>query len=558
MKIDIGVGMIKVKFYLLLIAAFISIFIPSAYSISSITYDREVTLHYTGLILLKDRISGLDGSNGTITLKLPNRLAENLLDYRAETADGLNLNMRIVGFTENETIVEVTDVTSSSLTLLFLVNGSALTGSTNTFTVYVPVYPGLNMDIARLNFTLTIPKTAIFEHYPSDFNISTGRLWLIRANLEKNAFRVEPISIAESPLIDVKEFSKTITVSEYGDVIVEEFYKIVNLGSSTSQIVFTLPANASEAYAKDEFGSLQSSTSTEGNTLTLTVKPRYELRRGDRYSLTITYKFPAGLIVKHRLFEYSHRLSMELGSALPIVAKSIRVNLKLPSYSTIVDVKPGNYTESNGILSWILESSGHSLVLSPIRQPPILTLNYNYNVLWSSFKPVLWTLCGFATVAIVYYVYKVRVVKTAEVTPKARAPVATKEISEFTSAYEEKLNLKREMRELESNYLAGNISKAEFSARSMKIKSRIAELDKLIESLKPTIRLAGFIDELTSIEEAEADLSICDVGLNELRSRYRTGKISKHVYERLLNEYDKRIRTNENKIRRAIEAISSS
>jgi len=551
-------SMIKVKFYLLLVATFILISIPSAYSINSITYDREVTLHSTGLILLKDRISGLDGSNRTLTLKLPRELAEKLLDYRVETADGLELNVRIVGFAENETMVEVMDITSSSLTLLFLVNGSALTGSTDTFTIYVPVYPGLNMDIARLNFNLTIPRVAIFEDYPSDFNISASRLWLIRENLEKNAFRVEPVSIAESPLIDVKEFSKTITVLEHGDVIVEEFYRIVNLGSSTSQIIFTLPANAYEVYAKDEFGRLQYSTKTEGNTLTLIVKPRYELRRGDRYSLTITYKFPAGLIVEHRLFKYSHRLSMELGPALPIAAKSIRVNLKLPSYSTIVDVKPENYTENDGILSWTLESSGHSLVLSPIRQPPILMINYNYNVLWSSFKPILWTLCGLVTVAIGYYVYRVRVVKTAEAIPKVRAPVATKEISEFTSAYEEKLNLRREMRELESNYLAGNISKAEFSARSMKIKNRIAELDKVIESLKPTIRLAGFLDELTSIEEAEADLSICDVGLGELRSRYRAGKISKHVYERLLNEYNKRIRTSESKIRRAIEAISSS
>jgi len=551
-------SMIKVKFYLLLVVTFISISIPSAYSINSITYDREVTLHSTGLILLKDRISELDGSNRTVTLKLPRGLAENLLDYRAETVDGLNLNVRIVEFTENETMVEVMDVTSSSITLLFLVNGSALTGSTDTFTIYVPIYPGLNMDIARLNFTLTIPRAAIFEDYPSDFNISAGRLWLIRENLEKNAFRVEPVSIAESPLIDVKEFSKTITVSEHGDVIVEEFYRIVNLGSSASQIIFTLPANACEVYAKDEFGRLQSSTKTEGNTLTLTVKPRYELRRGDRYSLIITYKFPAGLIVEHHLFKYSHKLSMELGSALPIVAEYLRVNLKLPSYSTIVDVKPENYTENDGILSWTLESSGHGLVLSPIRQPPILTLNYNYNVLWSSFKPILWTLCGLVTVVIGYYVYRARVVKTVEVIPKVRAPVATKEISEFASAYEEKLNLRREMRELESNYLAGNISKAEFSARSMKIKNRIAELDKVIENLKPTIRLAGFLDELTSIEEAEADLSICDVGLGELRSRYRSGKISKHVYERLLNEYNKRIRTNESKIRRALEAISSS
>ncbi|MFN3622340.1 MAG: hypothetical protein ACK4TI_05560, partial [Nitrososphaerales archaeon] len=265
-----------------------------------------------------------------------------------------------------------------------------------------------------------------------------------------------------------------------------------------------------------------------------------------------------GLLVEHSLFKESHKLNMELGSALPIVTRSLHVDLKLPSYSTIVDVKPENYTVNDNTLNWILETNGYIPVLSPIRLPPTLTLNYKYNVLWSSLKPVLWALCGLAAVATIYYVHKTRILKTTEAVSKAKPSAAAKGISEFISAYEEKLNLRIELRDLESNYLAGNMSRAEYSTRSTKIKNRIAEIDKTIENLKPTIRLAGFSNEVTAIEEAETDLSICDVGLSELRNRYRTGKVSKHVYERLLNEYNKRIRSNENRIRRAVETISSS
>ncbi len=550
-------NMARIRLYALLIAAIALIPIPSTLSTNGVIYERRVVLYSTGLILFDDQISGITESDKSFTLKFPKNITDNVLDCIAETVDGLNLNMSIVKLTESETVIEVISPVSSNLRLLFLVNGSALIDQAESFTLYVPVYPGLSMDIARLNFTLTIPGAAEFKDYPSDFNKSAGKLWLLCENLEPEAFRVERISITGSPIIKVEEFIKTITISESGDVMVEEFYRILNMGSSTSQVVFNLPAEASEAEAKDEFGKLQSSSNTERDTLKLTVKLRYELRKGDRYSLTISYKFPAGLLVEHRLFKEYHKLNMGLGSALPMIARSLHVRLKLPSYSTIVDVKPENYTINGNTLNWILESSSCIPVLSPIRPPPTLTLNYKYNVLWSSLKPVLWTLCGLAAVATAYYVYKTGILKTTEAVSKAKPSVAAKGVSEFISAYEEKLNLRRALRDLESSYLAGDISRAEYSTRSTKIKNRIAEIDKVIENLKPTIRLAGFSDEVTTIEEAETDLSICDVGLSELRSRYRTGKVSKHVYERLLNEYNKRIRGNENRIRRAIENISS-
>ncbi|MEM2849231.1 MAG: hypothetical protein QXI36_03030 [Candidatus Bathyarchaeia archaeon] len=548
----------KTRLCVLLIAAIALLSIPSTQSTNGIIYERRVTLYSTGLILLEDQISGFTESDKPFTLRLPRNITDNMLDCRAETADGLNLNIDIVKLTENETVLEVAGSVSSRLKLFFLVNGSTLIGQTDPFALYIPVYPGLNIHIAQLNFTLTVPEVAEFKDYPSDFNKSAGKLWLLSEDLEPEAFRVERISIAGSPLIKVEEFSKTIIISEPGDVMVEEFYRILNVGSSTSQVVFNLPADACEADARDEFGKLQSSSNTEGDVLKLTVKPRYELRKGDRYSLTISYKFPARLLVEHSLLKDFHELNMELESALPMVARSLHVDLKLPSYSTIVDVKPENYTISDNTLNWILETSGHSPVLSPIRKPPTLTLNYKYNVLWSSLKPVLWTLCGLAVVATIYYVHKAKILKTAEVVSKVKPSATTKGISEFISAYEEKLNLRRELRDLESSYLAGNVSRAEYSTRSTKIKNRMTEIDKIIENLKPTIRLAGFPDEVAAIEEAETDLSICDVGLSELRNRYRTGKVSKHVYERLLNEYNKRIRSNENKIRRVVETISSS
>ncbi|MEM2756064.1 MAG: hypothetical protein QXM89_01745 [Candidatus Bathyarchaeia archaeon] len=546
----------RVESYVLLTVVIILMFTPSVRPTDTITYERKITLYSTGYILLEDRIAGF--TEKPLTLRFPRNITDNLLDYRAETADGLNLNVEIFRLTENETIIEIADYASSSLKLFLLINGSALIEQREPFTIYLPVYPGLNADIARLNFTLTVPETTEFKNYPSDFNKSAGKIWLIRENLEPDAFRVEQISITRSPLFKVEQFNKTIIISEVGDVIIEEFYRILNIGSTTSEISFNLPVNACEAKAKDEFGSLQSSVKTQGDYLKLTVKPRYELRKGDKYSLIVSYKFPAGLLTEHSLFKDSHKLSIKLEPALPVFIRILHVNLKMPRYSTIVDIKPENFTvRKNDVLSLILESR-YTPILSPIRPQPILMVNYNYNVLWSSIQPVLWTLCGLVVIAIIHYTHRVRAMKTVEATSKVRPSVAIKEVQEFVSAYEEKLNLRRELRNLESDYLSRNISKAEFTTRSTKIKNRIAEIDRIIENLKQNIRQAGFSDELTTIEEAETDLNICDVGLSELRNRYRTGKVSKHVYERLLSEYNKRIRNNENKIRRAIEVISSS
>lgn len=328
-RLTLVFNMPKIRLCVLLIVAITLLSIPSTQSTHRIIYERRVTLYSTGLILLEDQISGLSESDKPFTLRLPRNITDNMLDYRAETADGLNLSINIVKLTENETVLEVTGSVSSRLKLFFLVNGSTLIGQTDPFAFSIPVYPGLNAYIAQLNFTLTVPEVAEFKDYPSDFNKSAGKLWLLSEDLEPEASRVERISITGSPLIKVEGFSKTIIISESGDVIVEEFYRILNVGSSTSQVIFNLPADACEADAKDEFGKLQSSSNTEGDVLKLTVKPRYELRRGDRYSLTISYKFPAGLLVEHSLFKDYHELDMGLGSALPIVARSLHVDLKI-------------------------------------------------------------------------------------------------------------------------------------------------------------------------------------------------------------------------------------
>lgn len=546
----------KMKSYVVLVIAIVLTFIPSIQSTdNSIVYEREVTLYSTGLILLEDRISGLSGIEKTLTLRFPRNITDNLLDYRAEAANGLNLNLSIARYMENETIIEIPGFISPSLRLLFLINGSALIG-TEPFTIYLPIYPGLNTYIAKLNFTVVAPDIAEFRNYPSDFNKSANKIWLICRDLEPNAFRLERITIANSPLIIIEAYNKTITISEFGDVIVEDFYRILNIGSTIPQIDFNLPIDVCEVNARDEFGRLQISMKTGGNVLKLSVKPRYDLRKNDRYSLVISYKFPAGTLANHSLFKTSHKLSIELKTALPIVVKVLHVNLKMPSYSEIVSVKPENFTMKNNIVSFTLRDNQTPL-LSPIRPQFTLTIEYDYNVLWSSLQPILWSICGLITITIVYYVCKVQIQKTVEIVSKAKPLTAAKEIKEFISAYEEKLNLRRELRNLENEYLARNISKNEFLTRSTKIKNRIAEIDKIIENLKPAVRHAGFSDELIAIEEAETDLNICDVGLSELRNRYKTGKVSKYVYERLLNEYNKRIRNNENKIRRCIESISS-
>ncbi|KYH37769.1 MAG: dolichyl-diphosphooligosaccharide--protein glycosyltransferase subunit1 [Candidatus Bathyarchaeota archaeon B24] len=546
---------------------FVFILLPVSapgYCVQPLKYSRHIEVYANGLLTFNDTISGVFQDVSQLSLTFPQIFIENLLDLKVQTDKDIVLETRIV-YAGNVSRIEVLDIPPDTSVIAFeaVFDNGVWKRYLEYFNVSVPIYPGLNIPVEDLSFKMYMPAPLAVSELPQNFTLNSGDnvdiLEFSASDLESGAMKTESIMISGLTLLKVERLSRVVTVSEFGDVMVEDFYTVINLGKSTvSRIDFMVPLNASEFGAKDEFGSLQTSNNRAEDYIILTVRPRYSLDEGDRYSFTVFYKLPAGALVDHSLLEDIHTLTLRLDETMPVVVKTLNVSVRLPEHSTVLDAEPPDYEVAKDMaptVTWVLTRES-SPVLSMLRNPPTVRVKYRYNVLWVSFKPALWVSLILAAVAAFYGFQRLRGVKPVEAAPEAKPAVVTEDVLSFVKFYEEKLRVRRQVARLEEDYRAGKISRVQYRTRLSRLRRRIAELDRMIESRKPSVRSAGYSEELNLIEEAEADISICDVGLRELRSRYRAGKVSRQVYERLSSEYLKRMRRSEGRIRRVLASMA--
>ena len=546
---------------------FVFILLPVSapgYCVQPLKYSRHIEVYANGLLTFNDTISGVFQDVSQLSLTFPQIFIENLLDLKVQTDKDIVLETRIV-YAGNVSRIEVLDIPPDTSVIAFeaVFDNGVWKRYLEYFNVSVPIYPGLNIPVEDLSFKMYMPAPLAVSELPQNFTLNSGDnvdiLEFSASDLESGAMKTESIMISGLTLLKVERLSRVVTVSEFGDVMVEDFYTVINLGKSTiSRIDFMVPLNASEFGAKDEFGSLQTSNNRAEDYIILTVRPRYSLDEGDRYSFTVFYKLPAGALVDHSLLEDIHTLTLRLDETMPVVVKTLNVSVRLPEHSTVLDAEPPDYEVAKDMaptVTWVLTRES-SPVLSMLRNPPTVRVKYRYNVLWVSFKPALWVSLILAAVAAFYGFQRLRGVKPVEAAPEAKPAVVTEDVLSFVKFYEEKLRVRRQVARLEEDYRAGKISRIQYRTRLSRLRRRIAELDRMIESRKPSVRSAGYSEELNLIEEAEADISICDVGLRELRSRYRAGRVSRQVYERLSSEYIKRMRRSEGRIRRILASMA--
>ena len=546
---------------------FVFILLPVSapgYCVQPLNYSRHIEVYANGLLTFNDTIFGVFQDVSQLSLTFPQIFIENLLDLKVHTDKGVVLETKIVS-AENISRIEVLGIPPGTSVITFeaVFDNGVWKRYLEYFNVSVPIYPGLNIPVENLSFTMYVPAPLAVSEPPQNFTLNSADnvdiLEFSASDLESGAMKTESILISGLTLLKVERLSRLVTVSEFGDVMVEDFYTVVNLGKSTvSRIDFMVPLNASEFGAKDEFGGLQTSNNRAEDHIILTVRPRYSLDEGDRYSFTVFYKLPAGALVDHSLLEDMHTLTLRLDETMPVVVKTLNVSVRLPEHSTVLEAEPPDYEVAKDpapIVTWVLTRES-SPVLSILRNPPTVRVKYRYNVLWVSFKPALWVSLILAAVAAFYGFQRLRGVKPVEAAPEAKPAVVTEDVLSFVKFYEEKLRVRRQVARLEEDYRAGKISRVQYRTRLSRLRRRIAELDRKIESRKSSVRSAGYSEELNLIEEAEADISICDVGLRELRSRYRAGRVSRQVYERLSSEYLKRMRRSEGRIRRVLASMA--
>ncbi|PIO62950.1 ribophorin I [Teladorsagia circumcincta] len=126
---------------------------------------------------------------------------------------------------------------------------------------------------------------------------------------DQPAFNSKPIKIHyenNSPFVVATSIERTIEISHWGNIAVEEFIELVHKGAELKTI---LPASAKDIYYRDEIGNIStSSVRLRADSVEVEIKPRFPLYGGWRTSYVIGYNVPSFEYLYNKGNEYALKM----------------------------------------------------------------------------------------------------------------------------------------------------------------------------------------------------------------------------------------------------------
>jgi len=336
-------------------------------------------------------------------------------------------------------------------------------------------------------------------------------------------------------LLEIKEITRRVTIDEWGNILVQDLYHIINKGErKLYTVTIRLPRNASSISATDPYGSLKTTIKNQVNYVDVEVPLRDALKRNERIRILISYKLPQEIYIHQEGWE-SYRIIMNPVTYTNrwIIGK-MNLILVLPEGS----IYDGSVEKPSGIerepLREIITFIRYNLTKF---QKLNVNLLYRYNIFWASFRPTLWAGILATVVCTVLYYFR-RVPQPVVV----GIPIPVETIRRFIENYEERRRILLELESMRRRVRRGRISRRQYRVRRNKLNARLskiqADLNKLREELESVSgRYAELIREL---EISEAELDSINMDIERLQARYRRREISLEAYRRLMEEYDRR------------------
>jgi chromosome segregation ATPase len=119
--------------------------------------------------------------------------------------------------------------------------------------------------------------------------------------------------------------------------------------------------------------------------------------------------------------------------------------------------------------------------------------------------------------------------------------LTTENIRAFTDAYEEKKQLKTELKAMDIRAQKGKIPRGQYKANRKRVELRIEALSRTIEKFKDLFRTSGatYVDIARQIDSAEEDLAEAEENIHSLESKQKKSEISLENYKEEVSDYQK-------------------
>lgn len=400
-------------------------------------------------------------------------------------------------------------------------------------------YPTVPLRAEVCNSTIILPKGATPKEWPNQSFTAVeieGKPALLGIEKPLEPFSSKEMSFKYSSdaqeLVSFRSVRREITITPNGDVTSKDTYQITNFGGELNALTIPRPKNGSPILLYDSAGPIQERLQVQGDSIT--VQPRFgKLARDTSFTFTLEYELPSVDLLRRLEWQGRYRFTTELASTSGYVAEGYLVNISLP--------RGAEFEQSLTPPTFVLSDGEQILTYDLGRLPPLTTkataIDYYYHILSSSIFPFQWIFTlELLLAALAAAVFLKR-------PPKAVVAAPVEKTRRFIDLHDEKRILRLELEKIGREVTRGAITKHDYRRRSKTIETRLSELNRHLSVLKSELKtIDPRYDEIARrLERAESEIDALRASEVQMTNQYRSGRISKDVYESLTSDLRKRM-----------------
>jgi hypothetical protein len=523
----------------------------AAQNVYEITHvDHKIEILYNGYILISDTIEISGDAPDSFLMGFPYKYGLHVVKcvaYNSTDTFPVQLNVPLevnrIGFYGVK--IDFPQEAPQSFTIAFVLSNSLLTVSDSNYALDFPAYPSLTKNAAECTVTIALPEGAENVVVTKDDGMVNNTTYS-KAPLPE--FTYSPASLTflftgdKIQLFDVKMLERNVEISGTGEIEVLDNYHITNKSpSNIGYIAVVLPSDASNLRAEDMFGRSMTAD-VEGNICKVTFPLPLEINGSARFS--VKYNLLSQAYVTPVEGAYDFNISRLLFQNVNCYINQASVSIFLPEGARI----QGLTGISCGITRSVFQEAATVGVegvtyLESVIPLKSVSLIYEYNPLWLSFRPTLWMWALSIVGLVVAVVWKrPKAVEVAVPLPTAAVRLSSEQIRSFVDAYEEKQKIVSELEALEVRVRKGKIPRRRYKVQRKMLETRLSSLSRNLTELRERMHAAGgrYASLVRQLEVAETEINEVEASIKSIEARHSRGELSFEAYRKLLADYQHR------------------
>ncbi|MEM4251843.1 MAG: hypothetical protein QW828_08430, partial [Candidatus Bathyarchaeia archaeon] len=520
--------------------------IPGAY-ISRV--DRTIIINEFGVTIVTDNLTVKN--NGTATLEsldwgFPARYSSRLEVVEATEPTGEVMIMEkminessMTQWLELRTNEPIPPGTTYQIKVRSIFSNLITPDGKDYLFTFTP-YPTLKLPAEVCNTTILLPKGAVPKEWPNQSFTAAeigGNPALVGIEESLEPFTSKEISFKYSSdaqeLVFFRSIERQILITPSGQVRSKDTYKITNLGSELNSLTIPRPRNSSPILLYDSAGPTPERLQVQRDSIT--VQPRFgKLATNTSFTFRLEYGLPPENL-RRLEWQGRYRFVTELAFTSGYVAESYSANISLPRGARL------EHSSSQPNSTSTLPTGDQLLIFNLGRLPPLttkkITIDYNYHIFSPSIYPLQWIfVLELIVTAFAAALFSKRPTKAVTAVPAEK-------VRKFIDLHDEKRILRLELEKIGDEASRGAITKHDYRRRSRTIEVRMGELNRQLAALTSELKTVDpRYDQIgRRLERAESEIDALRASETQLTNQYRTGRISRQVYESLRSDLRKRM-----------------